>query len=136
MDKCASRVKINTGPDILQHQSRTIHKIKSHRWRNEIPTWESKQVRSDHRLTIIEYKMEYHSASHNKRIITLVHDQFWEHYIEEISKSPNINNQMTTKEKYNLIERHIKISGKKVIEHKNVKIGCKSAVRGYNNEIK
>ena len=80
--------------------------------------------------------MEYHPASHNKRIITLVHDQVWVHYIEEISKRPNINNQMTTKGKYNLIERHIKISGKKVIEHENIKIGYKSAVRGYNKEIK
>ena len=43
---------------------------------------------------------------------------------------------MRKKEKYNLIERHIKRSGKKVIEHKNIKIGYKSAVRGYNKEIK
>ena len=97
---------------------------------------ESKQARSDHRLTIIEYKMEYHPAPHNKRTITLVHDEFWDHYIEEISKKPNINTQMTTKEKYNLLERHIKRSGKKVIEHKTIKLGYKSTVRGYNKEIK
>ena len=80
--------------------------------------------------------MEYHPASHNKRIITLVHDEFWDHYTEEISKKPNSNTQMTTKEKYILPERHIKRPGKKVIEHKNIKIGYKSAVRGYNKEIK
>ena len=84
---------------------------------------ESKQARSDHRLTIIEYKMEYHPAPQIKRTITLVHDEFWDHYIEEISKKPNINTQMTTKEKYNLLERHIKRSGKKVIEHKGIKLG-------------
>ena len=60
---------------------------------------ESKQARSDHRLTIIEYKMEYHPAPQNKRTITLVHDEFWDHYIEEISKKPNINTQTTNKKR-------------------------------------
>ena len=104
-------------------------------YEEEKHTLESRKSKTDHILTIIQYKLKKNNKTTHTKTVRTINKQKWNEYRRKLEEEIQ-KNEDNIKSNYEIMEKCIKTAGNQIMKLEKIKIKKNIPMIGYNNEIK